>query len=224
MAIIMKCPNCGAEAHGNFCEYCGSEIPKEAPAVNITNNYYGAPPTENRTTDTAVGKCPRCGGSKITFKREMLGVATQSGFRKKARRKNQYVGQAVSQTAYRTVGICQNCGYTWCPNAESEKPKAGRKTWLWVLGWLFIFPLPATILLLRKKDMKPVIKYALIAAVWALFLLIGATGSSETNSDTQDTTATYTVEISSTDAYSDTSTKNKISKKNVSDTKVSATE
>ena len=37
----MKCPSCGAEAKGKFCEYCGSEMPQEKPTVNITNNYYG---------------------------------------------------------------------------------------------------------------------------------------------------------------------------------------
>lgn len=37
----MKCPNCGAEVKAKYCEYCGSEIPKEkeATVVNITNNY-----------------------------------------------------------------------------------------------------------------------------------------------------------------------------------------
>lgn len=43
----MKCPNCGAEVTGNFCEYCGSEMPKEKSITNINNksktiinNYY----------------------------------------------------------------------------------------------------------------------------------------------------------------------------------------
>lgn len=43
----MKCPNCNAEVTGRFCAYCGSEMPKEKEAINITdnrntviNNYY----------------------------------------------------------------------------------------------------------------------------------------------------------------------------------------
>lgn len=44
----MKCPNCGAEGKGKFCEYCGCEMPRIAPeTVNnnnsnttIINNYY----------------------------------------------------------------------------------------------------------------------------------------------------------------------------------------
>ena len=67
----MKCPNCGAEATGKFCEYCGSEMPQEKTTVNITNNYYGDMAQQEHTeVGNYVGKCPKCGNSKITFKRE----------------------------------------------------------------------------------------------------------------------------------------------------------
>lgn len=52
----MKCPNCGAEGAGKFCEYCGSELPRKVPengTLNtansqtiINNYYYGAAPAE----------------------------------------------------------------------------------------------------------------------------------------------------------------------------------
>ena len=61
---------------------------------------------------------------------------------------------------------------------KQKPPKKKRKTWLWVLGWICIFPLPLTILLLRKKDMKPVLKYGIIAAAWIIYLLIGFAGGS----------------------------------------------
>ena len=185
----MKCPSCGAETQGKFCEYCGSEMPKENSTVNITNNYYGgAAPQEQTEVDNNVGKCPKCGNSKITFKRERVGTATQSRSRKN------YIGtgrqgQSVSQSAYRTVGVCQNCGYTWNPNATNKG--SGKKTWLWVLGWICIFPLPLTILLLRKKDMKPAVKYGVIAIAWVMFFAIGMFGNSETDTpqtDVPDTT------------------------------------
>ena len=185
----MKCPSCGAETQGKFCEYCGSEMPKENSTVNITNNYYGgAAPQEQTEVDNNVGKCPKCGNSKITFKRERVGTATQSRSRKN------YIGtgrqgQSVSQSAYRTVGVCQNCGYTWNPNATNKG--SGKKTWLWVLGWICIFPLPLTILLLRKKDMKPAVKYGIIAVAWVLFLVIGMAGNSETDVPQTDTPPSY---------------------------------
>ena len=179
----MKCPSCGAETQGKFCEYCGSEMPKEKSTVNITNNYYGGTaPQEQTEVDNNVGKCPKCGNSKITFKRERVGTATQSRSRKS------YIGsgrqgQSVSQSAYRTVG------YTWSPNATTKS--SGKKTWLWVLGWICIFPLPLTILLLRKKDMKPVVKYGIIAVAWVLFLVIGMAGNSETDVPQTDTPPSY---------------------------------
>lgn len=185
----MKCPSCGAETQGKFCEYCGSEMPKEKSTVNITNNYYGgAAPQEHTEVDNNIGKCPNCGNSKITFKRERVGTATQSRSRKN------YIGtgrqgQSVSQSAYRTIGVCQNCGYTWNPNATNKG--SGKKTWLWVLGWICIFPLPLTILLLRKKDMKPAVKYGIIAVAWVLFLVIGMAGNSETDVPQTDTPPSY---------------------------------
>lgn len=78
----MKCPSCGAEVQGKFCAYCGSEIPQEEAPINITNNYYGdTAPQEH--AETSSSKCPKCGNSKIMFKRERIGTAVQSKSRKK---------------------------------------------------------------------------------------------------------------------------------------------
>lgn len=183
----MKCPSCGGETHGRFCEYCGSEMPQENPSVTITNNYFNsATPDESREVGNSCGGCPRCGNSKITFKRERAGTATQSRYSGKK-------GQSVSQAVYRTVGICQNCGYTWDPNATSSnngvRTSSGNKTWLWVLGWICIFPLPLTILLFRKKEIKPAVKYSVIAVAWIIFFAIGMSGNNDTDTTTPDDSA-----------------------------------
>ena len=169
----MNCPNCGAQTQGAFCEYCGGELPKEQ--VNV-------------------GVCPKCGNSNISFKRERVGTTTQRTSRKNVIGTGR-TGQYSSHTTYRTVGLCQNCGHTWSPEAGGGT--SGRKTWLWVLGWIFIFPVPLTILLLRKKDMKPAVKYGIIAAAWALYLVIGLSGSSE-NTTPPDAPAYSGVEQSET--------------------------
>ncbi len=177
----MKCSSCGAETKGKFCEYCGSELPQEKATVNITNNYYNATPKEYGEANETTGKCPKCGNAKITFKRERISTTTQSSSRKNfigTGRK----GEAISQSNYRTVGICQNCGYTWNPNAVNSNARSGKKTWLWVLGWIFIFPIPLTILLLRNKEMKPAVKYSIIAAAWILYFIIGLSSNSNTDS------------------------------------------
>ena len=56
------------------------------------------------------------------------------------------------------------------------------KIWLWILGWICIFPVPLTILMLRKNGMKPGAKYGVIAAAWLVYLIIGF--SPKTGTDT----------------------------------------
>lgn len=163
----MKCPSCGAEMQGKFCEYCGSEIMQQPKA----------------------GTCPKCGGNNVTFKRERVGTATQRRSQKNVIGKGR-TSQSVSQSAYRTVGLCQSCGYTWNPNGGS---KSSKQTWLWVLGWICIFPVPLTILMLRKKDMKPAVKYGIIAAAWLLFFVIGFSGKGTEAPPTDAPTSTTAV-------------------------------
>lgn len=91
-------------------------------------------------------------------------------FQKRESRRNQ--GKKAKRIVHRTVGYCKDCGNTWYVSENAPKP---RKTWLWVLGWVFIFPLPLTILLLRKKEMKPFVKYPIIAIAWIIYLIIGIT-------------------------------------------------
>jgi hypothetical protein len=63
------------------------------------------------------------------------------------------------------------------PLSSEEKPKKKGHLILWILGWLFIFPLPATILIQRKKnEWSPIIRYALIIFLWMLYLGAGSSG------------------------------------------------
>ncbi len=183
----MKCSSCGAETQNRICEFCGSEIPQEKATINITNNFYSDVTQQSSITKNSEGKCPKCGSTKINFKRERIGTATQSISRKNVVGSGRK-GQSVSQASYRTVGLCQNCGYTWNPNMSSANGgKKGTPTWVWALGWICMFPLPLTILLLRKKDMKPTLKYSIIAAAWILYLIIGLYGNSEGTGDAVNT-------------------------------------
>ena len=77
---------------------------------------------------------------------------------------------------------CPDCGYVrkekpvYTPpsysarSAEPVAPQKKRKTWLWVLGWIFIFPLPLTILLLRNQKMAKGLKIFLIVIAWLIYL------------------------------------------------------
>ena len=44
-----------------------------------------------------------------------------------------------------------------------------RRTWLWVLGWLFIYPLPLTIILHRNRSLPSFVRYLLIVIAWMMY-------------------------------------------------------
>lgn len=51
-----------------------------------------------------------------------------------------------------------------------------RLTWLWVIGWIFMFPAPITILVTRSKTLKQWQKAVIIALAWGAYLAIGLFG------------------------------------------------
>lgn len=53
---------------------------------------------------------------------------------------------------------------------KNATQKKGRKTWLWVLGWICFFPLPLTILLFRSQKLKKGTKIAITAVAWIAYL------------------------------------------------------
>ncbi len=123
--------------------------------------------------------CPKCGSSNITFTRENQGEIR---------------GRKAKKVVHTTVGYCKDCGYTWTP--EMEKPKK-RRTFLWILGWIFIFPVPLTILMLRKKELKPAIKYGVIAAAWIIYLILVlvSRGNNKKQTNTESTRPSVQSEI-----------------------------
>ena len=58
--------------------------------------------------------------------------------------------------------------------AQQEAKRKRKNLIWWVLGWIFIFPVPLTILIVKSKKLKPVIKAVLIAALWVTVILFGA--------------------------------------------------
>ncbi len=80
--------------------------------------------------------------------------------------------------------------------AAANVPKK-RKTWLWVLGWIFCFPIPLSILI-GRSNMSKVLKAVLIIAAFGVnFVMLGAssdesTGSSSLSAEKQQTTLSIT--------------------------------
>ena len=61
---------------------------------------------------------------------------------------------------------------------RSPAQRENRHTVLWILGWILVFPIPLMILLLRKTDMRPALRYGAAAAVGAFYLTAALTGLS----------------------------------------------
>lgn len=166
MAKTIKCPNCGASIKGNAksCEFCGTQFSAEVLKENEKANKAG---------------CPKCGSTNVTFSRE----------------KQREITAGKNTVAIRsTVGVCKDCGYTWDASAGAQQPKEKKRTWLWVLGWLFIFPVPLTILLLRPTtQMDSKARCGIIVAAWVLYvLIIGGSAANNKNADQPPQTAIET--------------------------------
>lgn len=149
----MKCKNCGAEISAGV---------KKCEFCGSRLSY------EMQKEQEQLNKqgCPKCGSSNISFNREKQAeIKVKNG----------------TSIVRNTVGICKDCGFTW--NAGEKASNKKSKTWLWVLGWIFIFPVPLTIMLLRKKNMKPVLKYGIICLAWFTFLLFALVGGSNNDAD-----------------------------------------
>ena len=159
----MKCPNCNAETNEHVCPYCGSEIPQ----LKKSNK----------------GRCPKCGSEDISFKRE----ATRRNSKSTSYRitKNVRTRGGSSSASYRTIGLCQNCGYSWVPNSGSG---TGGHPWWWVFAICF-WPISLSILFWKSDKFKLSRKTKGIAlgVIWGVFLLItiisGVTTDSSSNTE-----------------------------------------
>lgn len=86
-----------------------------------------------------------------------------------------------------------------------EPPK--RKTWLWVLGWIFMFPVPISILVSRSKKLAVWLKAVIIIAAWVLYLAwIGSANQddaqpAQAEQDSAPSTATQTDQAAITTFY-----------------------
>lgn len=83
---------------------------------------------------------------------------------------------------------CPDCGYTHNANKSTTvysntiyQPKKNKNTWLWVLGWIFIFPVPLTILMLRNQKLSTWKKIGIITVAWILYLILAFANGGSTN-------------------------------------------
>lgn len=73
--------------------------------------------------------------------------------------------------------------------AQQDAERKKRNLVWWVLGWIFLFPVPLTVLIVKSKKLKPLWKVILVVALWGTILLIGAlSGNDGAQADNTTTT------------------------------------
>ena len=107
--------------------------------------------------------------------------------------------------------VCPSCGCVMKKGSNAKSSNSAtsstrtvangtkkKNTWLWVLGWLCIFPLPLTILMLRNQKLDKKIRIGVIAIAWIFYLIIVfVSGSGNSNNDGTKTSTGKSVEVSS---------------------------
>lgn len=179
---VTICPSCGAHEFKYKCNNCGTvfENSNYCPCCGVKA---GAEPK----------KCPKCGKSYFSA------ACPDCGFTgaKSADMLLQYSGESSNSAPLKT-------SYSSPNTHTSATARTKRKTWLWVLGWIFIFPVPLTVLMLRNQKINKNVKIGIIVTAWIVYLLIGLSGSVQSKSSTPTEEAQVSTDYAIEDTYSET--------------------
>lgn len=145
----------------------------------------------DRQWSDEVSVCPSCGGNEFEQICDNCGNAFEGMFCPKC---GVRVGQEkkicprCGKMYYSHA--CPDCGYV--PSAQQSDylhtpymppqpiqtvQKKKSRTWLWVLGWICMYPVPLTILMVRNKKMPRWARILIIALAWLVYLAIGLSES-----------------------------------------------
>ena len=100
-------------------------------------------------------------------------------------------GYAFEKGRQRAQNEAQAVRYNTYQPAPVANKKSKKIVW-WVLGWIFIFPIPLTIIISRNKKLKTGAKIGIIAAAWIVYLLIGIAGNAAKVKEQAETSAPQT--------------------------------
>lgn len=129
------------------CPHCGAPLNADTSAKQVVCEYCG-------TTSFLVSET-----KPVEYKN-----SEQAGYEFEK-------GRLRAQAEQAQEPIVHQVRYEYVP-AKLKK----RHTFWWVMGWIFIFPIPATILIVRSK-MHWIWKTILTLAVWVLYFIIASSGS-----------------------------------------------
>ena len=126
--------------------------------------------------DNRICSCNYC-GAKLILDNETLHLQFDNAFESGYQFEK---GRQRAQAEARQQYVVPPPSY---PHSHGQRKKA--PTWLWVIGWLLIFPVPLTILMLRNKTLDNKVKYGVIAFAWIIYLCIGAFGRTDRSSNSE---------------------------------------
>lgn len=165
------------------------------------------------TQDDYRHRCPECGstnfkvevyqedaGSTIVSNTTHRGRAKERGFftiKQKSKDKQRTVENVTTNTAYKSVMVCQHCGHVWTKK-EGERTKAPnesnssiasflQKPWVFIVTAIFFPPVALIFIWTIKKDwdQQKKIKWSAIIGVWALLWFIFIITNAEPVEDTE---------------------------------------
>lgn len=154
-----------------ICKYCNSQVPDDAKTCENCGAVEFAYKCDNCGSEYDGMFCPRCGVKAGQIAKICPKCRTQ--YFSKACPECGYVGGAASSANVNEIVNTLNDAANNIENScnksfQNVEPK--NRLWLWILGWIFIFPLPLTILLNRNKTMNQVLKWVIIVFAWLLYL------------------------------------------------------
>lgn len=152
-----KCNNCGKLFEGLVCPDCG--IRADAQAVKC--------PSCGRAYFSYA--CPHCGYSPAKERDRARALEEQRLQLEKERREEEDRRRREAALKEETADSPYEIR---TPVTAAAKPvKKKRHLLLWILGWIFIFPLPLTILLTRKQSgcLGRLLKLAVILFAWLCY-------------------------------------------------------
>ena len=161
----------------------------------------------------SVTTCTSCGGNEFKNKCGNCGTVFEDGnFCPKCgvkagakAKKCPVCGAEYYSTACPECGYIKNGRNAAGVNNITIQTVRPRRTWLWVLGWIFIFPVPLTVLIVKSEKLNKWLKIAIIAVVWIVYLSFGFYGDSD---DVDNASVDSSSELGQTTAVEETASSN----------------
>lgn len=154
------CKYCGAENkdESKFCESCGAKSFKNK-CSNCGTVFDGGNfcPKCGVNINTKPKKCPKCG--KIYYSN----ACPDCGY-KEVESTSKTVDRPYDDIDNRILDVISKIPTSY------QKPKSS--IILWILGWIFIYPIPLSKLIRRNTNIGKPIKWILIALAWISYFRI----------------------------------------------------